>query len=319
MKRVYYGSSRSLDTPRIPRFDLLRHKYPIQLVQTKQGCPKGCEYCSVKNVYGVGSRYKSLNQVIAEVNATKCNRILFVDDHFNGINKQDRERTIELLKRLRDETSIKYAIQATVDFADDEKLLRYTSESGCVHALMGFESKNPNSLREVKKTPNLRVGVDSYKDGVRKLHDNGLSVSGTFIFGFDSDTRDVFQGTVDFVKDAEIDSNRFEVLTPLPETVLYRRLFNEGRIIYTDYPNDWSRYDFLHANFQPKNMSPKELEFGALEATKETSGSFLTCFERALTTVKNTGLSLSSVYAAGISFLLNKSCGEYAKERLKTI
>jgi radical SAM superfamily enzyme YgiQ (UPF0313 family) len=83
-------------------------------------------------------------------------------------------------------------------------------------------------------------------------------VQGSFVFGFDTDEPDVFDRTIDFVQKAKIDLPQFTVLTPFPGTALYTRMEKEGRIL----SRDWSRYNGHQAVFQPKHMSPQDLEAG---------------------------------------------------------
>ena len=57
---------------------------------------------------------------------------------------------------------------------------------------------------------------------------------------------------------------RFAVVTPFPNTPLYKRLEAEGRIL----TKDWELYDAQHVVFQPRHMSVQELQLGVETAWK---------------------------------------------------
>ena len=88
---------------------------------------------------------------------------------------------------------------------------------------------------------------------------------GCFVFGFDHDTRDAFDETVDFVMDANIDLPRFAIMTPFPGTPLFQRLRQEGRIL----SEDWSLYDGQHVVYEPHHLGPDELLSGTKWAWRQ--------------------------------------------------
>jgi len=134
-------------------------------------------------------------------------------------------------------------------------LLELAQKSGCVGLFVGLESISEASMKEIGKPQNK---IKKFKEGLKILHDHGIMVMGAFIFGFDSDDRDVFKRTLDFALDSKLDLAQFSVLTPLPGTKLYEKLSLENRII----DKDWSKYDFGNAVFRPAQMTAEELEKG---------------------------------------------------------
>src|SRR5207244_3998204 len=93
---------------------------------------------------------------------------------------------------------------------------------------------------------------------VEILHRNGIQVNGSFVVGFDNDRPDSFVGLVDWIKAQRLECATFHILTPYPGTPLFRQMEREGRLLH----KDWDLYDTAHAVFQPKHMSPSELEAG---------------------------------------------------------
>ena len=87
---------------------------------------------------------------------------------------------------------------------------------------------------------------------------HGLRIYGTFVFGYDEDTAETFDTTVEFAKQQGMFIAAFNHITPFPGTPLYRRMRSEGRLLYDPWWLD-SRYRYNMIPFQPKQMSPKEL------------------------------------------------------------
>lgn len=127
---------------------------------------------------------------------------------------------------------------------------------------IGFETISDDSLREIGKVQN---NIGEFKEGIKRLHDHGILVLGAFIFGFDSDDKDVFKRTLDFAIESNLDLAQFSILTPLPGTKLHEKLLSEGRI----FDRDWSKYDMGNVVFKPAQMTPEELKKGNGWAWKE--------------------------------------------------
>ena len=120
---------------------------------------------------------------------------------------------------------------------------------------MGFESLADQNLADArKKTPKTA----DYARRVRMLHENGIQVNGSFVLGFDHDGKDVFARTAGWVEENRLECATFHILTPYPGTPLFRQMEAARRLLH----RDWSLYDTAHAVFQPKHMSPEELEHG---------------------------------------------------------
>jgi radical SAM superfamily enzyme YgiQ (UPF0313 family) len=190
----------------------------------------------------------------------EARRLIFLD--LNVI--ADVEYAKELFEALIP-LKIKWGGLATTTFAWDEELLDLAAKSGCRGILIGFESLSKESLAETRKVFNARR---DYRDIVGRIHERGIAIMGCFVFGFDHDTTETFDETVDFVIEAKIDLPRYAILTPFPGTPLFRRLKSAGRII----SEDWTYYDGQHVNFMPERMTPSELLHGTERAWKRTYG-----------------------------------------------
>jgi radical SAM superfamily enzyme YgiQ (UPF0313 family) len=127
---------------------------------------------------------------------------------------------------------------------------------------VGFETVNTDNLSEQSKYQN--IGRD-YGAAIRRLHQLGVMVNGSFVFGMDHDGPDVFERTVDWAIDQGIETATFHILTPYPDTALYRRVEEQGRLLH----QDWDLYDTRHVVFQPARLQPAELEAGYWWAYRE--------------------------------------------------
>ncbi len=294
LKSRYNGAAGALRNLPLPRRDLYRQRYFLQLVSASRGCRYRCEFCSLWRQAGGRHRARPPAEVWAELEALPGRRPLFFTDE-NVFT--DRDWALALFQGLAERGFRRpYAIQASLDIAGDDRVLDALRRSGCMTVLIGFESLSEESLRLMRKGVNLKVGVARYKTEIDRLHDHGLAASGTFIFGYDGDGPDVFERTAEFVLEAGIDVAHFGLLTPLPGTDLFARLSREGRLFYTNFPADYARYDLQTAVFRPKKMTPEQLQAGTVWATKAV-GSRGVAARRAWRTWRDTRNPLMAVVA----------------------
>ena len=141
------------------------------------------------------------------------------------------------------------------DLTDDPSLVREMALAGCTGVFVGLESLEDDNLRAARKKT---ARTEDYARRVAMLHDVGIQVNTSFVFGFDHDHRDVFAKTAEWVEDNRVECSTFHLLTPYPNTPLFRQMQAEGRLLHTD----WDKYDTAHAVFRPRHMSPEELERG---------------------------------------------------------
>ena len=178
----------------------------------------GCEFCSVHSLYGSSVRHRALDGLLEEIAALPANRLLFfVDDNLYG----PREEFLALLKALAP-LKRRWSCQISIDVARDDVLMDALVEAGCRFMLIGFESLSADNLRQMGKSWNQISGA--YRDVVRSLHLRGIGLYGSFVFGYDADTPEVIERTVDFALDARLELANFNALTPTPGSPLYARL-----------------------------------------------------------------------------------------------
>lgn len=231
------------------RRDLLAEKGYLFLntMQTTRGCPFDCEFCSVTAFYGRTIRPRPLPDIEREL-ATMSGYVFFVDDNICG-NVPHARALFTLLKNY----SIRWVSQSSITLADNPELLRLAAESGCCGLFIGFESLRPEAFAGINK-PFGRPA--RYVDAMKRFHDHGIGIQGSFVFGYDWDGPGTFDEVYEFTEKTRLDSAFFTILTPFPGTRVHERLSAEGRIL----THDWGRYDMSHVVYEPRCMSPERLE-----------------------------------------------------------
>ena len=235
--------------PVSPRRELMnKSKYiGVPTVIANYGCTNHCDFCVINSFWGGLHTTRRIEEVVAEIRALKSKYILFLDPSPTS----NRVYAMELYRALIP-LGIRWAGLCTTDIGEDEELFDLMIQSGCIGILMGFETFSEESLKESHK----RNTVDSYQRVVRKFHERGVTVLGTFMLGFDGDTEESIRKMPDYIEEIGVDIPRFAILTPYPGTPVFDRLEREGRII----TRDWRCYDSIHAPYTPAHFSPRELE-----------------------------------------------------------
>jgi radical SAM superfamily enzyme YgiQ (UPF0313 family) len=240
------------DDPMPLRSILPRHSFltTTSLIATR-GCHNRCGFCYLAtDGLRMPYRMRRPEQVAAEFLADRQPYAVFVDNNLGS----RRDYLLELCRALRPINKI-WSAAVSIDVTDDWKVIRSMALAGCTGVFVGFESLSDENLASAhKKTPK----TSEYARRVRILHDHGIQVNGSFVLGFDHDRKDVFARTAAWVEENRLECATFHILTPYPATPLFRQMEAEGRLLH----RNWALYDTGHAVFQPKHMTPEELEQG---------------------------------------------------------
>jgi radical SAM superfamily enzyme YgiQ (UPF0313 family) len=248
-------------------WELFRPKkyLPIHFMETTRGCPIDCEFCAVTSAFGGKFRNRPQDEVLAELKMlrpftgllTLKNLVFFVDDNIVS----NRAYAREFFSLIAD-MNLNWFGQASVNIAKDPEILKLAEKSGCTGLFMGFETLSTDAIKSIGKGVNK---PSEYLDVVKKIHDHGIGIDGSFVFGFDTDDAGVFDRTAEFVIKAKLEVVYFSILTPYPGTRLHKRLTEEGRLL----TEDWDLYDANHVVYQPKTFTPDQLLEGYYGALKE--------------------------------------------------
>jgi radical SAM superfamily enzyme YgiQ (UPF0313 family) len=260
LKQRYIGELLPMGGQPIPSHHLFSDKYAFSAVQTSRGCPMKCNFCSVSVFNGCQYRQRPIDEILDELEAVPKKLLFFYDDNIIGYGKEAQQRAIALFKGMVKRKIKKHWVsQASINFADNPEVLKWAAKAGCKMIFLGLESEVEEQLTETGKHLNLKRGVKSYKKIFRKIHRAGISINGGFIFGMDSDTLQSVHNRFKYMMESNIDSFQTTILTPLPGTELFEKYKSEGRLVFTNFPDDWKRYDYAEPTILPKNMTGKEL------------------------------------------------------------
>ena len=256
LKQRYEGEHSDLKGLPVPRRDLFSDNYICDSIQTTRGCPHDCEFCSVSQFNGFTFRQRPVEEVLDELETLKRRYLLIVDDNIIGTGAQRAEYAMALANGMV-ERGLKFAwySHAGLNAADNEDVLEAFSRSGCRLLFLGIEAENRDVLKSMKKKVNLRCDYDHV---FKTIHDHGIGIHGSLIFGTDEDTMDMLEHRFAFMLESHIDVMQHCTLTPYPGTRLFNRLQKEGRLLYTDFPADWNRYDLTEVLFKPMNLDVDE-------------------------------------------------------------
>ena len=264
LKKIYRQEKRPSLAGLKPDRSVFRGKryLPIGLVEAGRGCHFKCEFCAVQTVFDSTQTRRPVDDIIAELRQLKDTKKLFffVDDNITSNLAQAKEffRALIPLK-------VRWVSQSSINAAHDEEFLELLARSGCQGVLIGFESLNPANLKAMNKSFNTMRG--GFASALTNLRRDRIRVYGTFIFGYDGDTPESFDPTVDFAQEHALYIAAFNHLTPFPGTPLYERLVRENRMLYEAWWLD-DRYSYNRIPFQPKGMAPEELQRGCLAARR---------------------------------------------------
>jgi len=235
------------------RQDLLSTGYAFGAIQTTRGCPRSCSFCSVTAFNGARYRQRPVPDVVREFQSIRERRVLVVDDNLIGTRPEHIARAKDLFRAsARVNRRKKWIAQATINFADDEELLRLAARAGCSGVFIGFESPSPEGLQSYGGKFNLLKGRD-IRASVQRIQRHNILVAGSFIIGLDADQPGIGRRIAETANRYGVDHLNVLFLTPLPGTRLWDQMKSQGRIPLDVFPEDWKYCTLTYpvARYQP--------------------------------------------------------------------
>jgi radical SAM superfamily enzyme YgiQ (UPF0313 family) len=246
-----------------PRKDLFDPKDYLVFnpIQTTRGCPHGCTFCTTPAVFGRRFRRRNIASIVEEMRAAKeafhTRVFIFSDDDVAG----DHAWAIELFEAIRP-LGVQWASQCDILIARSDRLLAVMRDSGCIGVILGLESPKAGTLRLAGKR---YVDADDYLRQIAKIQSYGISIWGSFIFGFDGEDWRDCRNAVRFARKAKLCMSCYPILTPYPGTAIFEQFSAEGRLLN----RDWDRYNGATVVYRPDRMSTEELRHAQMAAFHE--------------------------------------------------
>ncbi len=257
----YTSAVRTLNgLPPIRRDLIKRQLYLVpNSIVVSRGCPHVCDFCYKEAFFQGGKSYytQTVDDALAEIDRLPGRHLYFLDDHLFG----DARFAGALFEGMSGMNRL-WQAAGTVQSVLKPGLLEKAVQAGLRSLFVGFETLNPQSLLEQRKHQNLDR---SYNEAVRRLHDLGVMVNGSFVFGMDHDDESVFARTVAWAIEQGIETATFHILTPYPGTALYTRMQAAGRLT----SDNWDHYDTRHVVFRPNLITAQALEQGYWRAYRD--------------------------------------------------
>ena len=259
--RVYRSQQRTLlGMPPIRRDLIKRRNYLVpNSIVVSRGCPHTCDFCYKEAFFKGGKSFytQTVDRALAEIQSLPGRHLYFLDDHLFG-----SPRFAEALFDGMAGMGRLWQAAGTVNTVLKPGLLEKAAACGLRSLFIGFETLNADNLQSVHKRQNLK---QDYNTAIRRLHDLGVMVNASFVFGMDEDDESVFERSVEWAIRQGIETATFHILTPYPGTVLHQRLAAQGRIT----TQNWDLYDTRHAVFRPAKMKAEALEAGYWRAYRD--------------------------------------------------
>jgi radical SAM superfamily enzyme YgiQ (UPF0313 family) len=263
--RRYQSRTRTLvGIPPIRRDLIDRRLYLVpNSIVVSRGCPHVCDFCYKEAFFEGGRSYytQRVDDALAEIERLPGRHLYFLDDHLFG----DRRFAAALFDGMKGMGRIWQAagtVNSLLETRSEPRLLEKAVACGLRSLFVGFETISRDNLVEQRKHQNLDR---DYGASIRRLHDLGVMVNGSFVFGMDGDGPDVFGRTVEWAVGQGIETATFHILTPYPSTALFTRMEAQGRLLH----RDWDLFDTRHTVFRPARMTPEQLEEGYWRAYRD--------------------------------------------------
>jgi radical SAM superfamily enzyme YgiQ (UPF0313 family) len=255
LQKRYHDPNPDLDRYIPKDFSSLSKKRMYNLVplQTSRGCPYDCDFCCVSDIFGKKIKLIPVEHVVRDIKESGGRNFIFLDDNIIGHKKYARELFAALVP-----LKIRWIGQSSISFANDIEMMKLAKKSGCKGLFIGLESVLESNTHQFTKLKSL----EETKKSIKKILRMGILIQASVIFGFDDDTPDTFRQTIKFLKKNRISLASINALTPYPGTRVFENLKAAGRLLH----EKWEFYDHHTVVFQPKNMSPLDLQIGKIKA-----------------------------------------------------
>jgi len=248
--KPFYRPDRLVTPEEIPpaRHDIGSYNPFTEPIQASRGCPTGCEFCAMQIVEGSRFRGRPADHVIEEMKSIKKKNLFFADASLT-INPQYSKTLFTAMSELNKYSECFGNINV---LSHDDEFLKLARDAGIFNWYVGIESISQENIDAAGKATNK---VENYSNAIQKIKDHGMMVTGFFMFGFDFDTIESFEKTLQMIYDWGLDEVSFSIVTPYPGTRLFERYDRDGRIVC----RDWSKYNEGNVNYTLQRLTNEEL------------------------------------------------------------
>lgn len=239
---------------KIPKYELLDiSKYNRLTIQTTRGCPYHCNFCAASRTISTYKKkpIKLIKKELDKIFEIWDEPFIELADDNTFIDKKWSKKLLKLFANYK----MKWFTETDISIADDDELLELLAKSNCIQVLIGLESVNIDSLKSLDNEWKYKR-FENYSKAIDKIQSYGITVNGCFILGFDTDTKETFKETENYIKNSNLSDVQITLLTAFPSTDLYYKLKSKERLL----SNYWNKCTLFDATFIPENFTVEELE-----------------------------------------------------------
>jgi radical SAM superfamily enzyme YgiQ (UPF0313 family) len=220
-----------------------------------RGCPFQCSFCTIINVQGRKSRFRTADdlEAIIRENAAQGVKALFITDD-NLARNRHWEEFFDRLIALRDNEGIKVNLTLQVDTLCHQipNFIDKAKRAGAMRVFIGLENINPDNLLAANKRQNK---ITEYRHMLQQWHERGVFTFAGYILGFPADTKESILRDIEIIKrELPLDVLEFFILTPLPGSEDHRRMHEAGEWMDPDL----NKYNLHHRVSHHPRMSDEE-------------------------------------------------------------
>jgi hypothetical protein len=243
--------------PFLPRQHVRRTSGSLSSVDLGRGCPYQCSFCTIINVQGRKSRFRSpddLERIVRSNHAQGIKRFFITDDNF--ARNRDWEVLFDRLIHLRQNgfPGLGFTIQVDTLCHKIPNFIEKAAQAGVRRVFIGLENINPDNLIAAKKRQNK---ITEYRLMLQKWRDHGAITYAGYILGFPNDRKETIVRDIEIIKrELPLDILEFFFLTPLPGSEDHKTLWTKG--VWMD--PDMNKYDLNHRVSHHGTMSDAEWE-----------------------------------------------------------
>jgi hypothetical protein len=243
--------------PILPRKHVERTTGHYSSIDLGRGCPYQCSFCTIINVQGRKSRFRTpddLEKIIRYNKAQGIDRFFITDDNF--ARNSDWEKLLDRVIELKEREGIHVGFTIQVDTLCHKipNFIEKATKAGVRRVFIGLENINPDNLIAAKKRQNK---ITEYRTMLQKWRAHGALTYAGYILGFPADTKESILRDVEIIKrELPLDILEFFFLTPLPGSEDHQTLFKKG--VWMD--PDINKYDLNHRVSHHSTMSDAEWE-----------------------------------------------------------
>ncbi len=244
-------------TPFLPREFVKRTAGTSTSFDAGRGCPFQCSFCTIINVQGRRSRFRSpddVEKIVRDNWAQGISRFFITDDNF--ARNKEWEAIYDRLIRLREVDKIPLGLMIQVDTLCHRipNFVEKSKRAGVTRVFIGLENINPDNLAAAKKKQNK---ITEYRKMLLEWKAQGIFTYAGYILGFPADTPESIRRDISIIqRELPLDLLEFFILTPLPGSEDHKVLWTKG----VDMDADLNKYDLEHAVTDHPRMTRSEVE-----------------------------------------------------------